>query len=206
MPELPLTSPAAGPAPAGAPRSYKAWWVAGFVAVMAVIAGMTALFVFGFTVNPKLVKSPLVQRPAPGFAVAEMNTGERVTLESLRGTPFLLNFWASWCVACRDEAHLLEAAYREWGQDPKVFRVIGIAIQDTPEEARKFAQHFGKTYYLALDDTAGDVSLNYGLYGVPETFFVDAQGIIRYKQIGAVTEDVLSTWIPKLIASRGKGQ
>ena len=179
--------------------SWKFWLV------MVAIAGLTGLFIYGFTVNPKLVKSPLVQRPAPGFAITDFNTGERLTLESLRGTPFLLNFWASWCVACRDEAHLLEAAHRRWGQDGK-FRVIGIAIQDTPDAARQFAKRFGKTYFLALDDTEGDVSLNYGLYGVPESFFVDAKGIIRYKQIGAMTEQVLAEQIPKLIASREQGQ
>jgi len=181
-------------------NSWKFW------VVMAVIAGLTGLFVFGFTTNPKLVKSPLVERPAPGFALTGLNTDERVTLESLRGTPFLLNFWASWCVACRDEAHLLEAAHRKWGGDPKRFRVLGIAIQDTPEKARQFARRFGKTYYLALDDTEGDLSLNFGLYGVPETFFVDAKGIIRYKQIGAVTPEVLDEWIPKLIAGAGQSQ
>ena len=181
-------------------NSWKFW------VVMAAIAGLTGLFVYGFTTNPKLVRSPLVQRPAPGFALTELNTGARMDLEQLRGTPFVLNFWASWCVACRDEAHVLEAAHRQWGRDPRRFRVLGIAVQDTPEAARKFATRFGKTYYLALDNPAGDISLNYGLYGVPETFFVDAQGIIRYKQIGAVTQPVLEEWIPKLIASRGQGQ
>ena len=179
--------------------SWKFW------VVMAAIAGLTGLFVFGFTVNPKLVLSPLVERPAPGFAVTELNTGQPLDLESLKGTPFLLNFWASWCVACRDEARLLEAAHRRWGQDGK-FRVIGIAVQDQPEEARKFARRFGKTYFLALDNSAGDISLNYGLYGVPESFFVDAQGIIRYKQIGAMTEQVLSEQIPKLIVSKEQGR
>jgi cytochrome c biogenesis protein CcmG, thiol:disulfide interchange protein DsbE len=181
--------------------SPRLWIVAGaFLLVMGAIAGLTLLFRFGLHTDPKLVLSPLVQRPAPGFALTEMNTGEKLSLEQLRGTPFLLNFWASWCVACRDEAHVLEVAHQRWGGDPAKFRVIGIAIQDTPEEARKFAKHFGKTYYLALDDTAGDVSLNYGLYGVPESFFVDARGVIRYKQIGAMTPAVLEAQIPALMA------
>ncbi|HKI99198.1 MAG TPA: redoxin domain-containing protein [bacterium] len=177
-------------------KSWKFW------AVVAVIGGLTAMFASGFGHDPKLVPSPLVHRPAPGFKVTELNTGAPLSLESLKGTPFVLNFFASWCVACRDEARLLESAYLRWGQDPSKLRVIGIAIQDTPEAARAFAKRYGKTYYLALDDAAGDVSLNYGLYGVPETFFVDAKGIIRYKQIGAVTPEVLEEQIPKLIASR----
>jgi cytochrome c biogenesis protein CcmG/thiol:disulfide interchange protein DsbE len=190
---------AATPPAPGRPALLASWkfWV-----VMAVIAALTGLFVYGFTVDPKLVKSPLVQRPAPGFSLTELNSGEPLSLESLRGTPILLNFWASWCAACREEAHLLEAAHRRWGQDPKRFRVVGIAIQDTPEAARKFAKRFGKTYYLALDNAAGDISLNYGLYGVPESFLIDASGTIRYKQIGALTEKVLGEQIPLLLASR----
>ena len=177
-------------------RSWKFW------AVMIAIGAMTGLFVFGFTVDPKLVKSPLVNNPALGFAVTELNSGEALSLASLKGTPFLLNFWASWCVACRDEAHLLEETHRKYGQDPRAFRVIGIAVQDTPKAARDFARRFGKTYYLALDNEAGDVSLNYGLYGVPESFFVDGEGIIRYKQIGALKPDVIDREVPALLARK----
>lgn len=179
-------------------RSWKFW------SVMAVIAGLSAMFVYGFGKNPKLVPSPLVHKPAPGFSVTEIDTGQKISLDSLKGTPFVLNFFASWCVSCREEAHLLEQAYLRWGQDPSKLRVIGIAVQDTPEKARAFAKRYGKTYFLGLDDAAGDISLNYGIYGVPETFFVNAQGIIQYKQIGPVTEAVLEREIPKLIASKGQ--
>ena len=175
--------------------SWKFW------TVMAAIGGLAGLFAFGFTKNPKEVLSPLVEGPAPGFAVVEMNTGEPLSPESLRGTPFVLNFWASWCTACKEEAPYLEAAYERYEKTGRGVRVIGIAIQDTPEDARRFAKRFGKTYYLALDSTAGDISLNYGLYGVPETFFVDADGIVAFKQIGAVTADVIQEQVPKLIAS-----
>lgn len=180
-------------------RSWKFW------VVMVAIGGLTGLFAYGFKLNPKLVQSPLVQRPAPAFAVTELNTAEPLSLASLRGTPFVLNFWASWCAACRDEAHLLQAAHETWGADPKRFRVVGIAVQDTPTKAREFARRFGKTYYLALDNPAGDIGLNYGLYGVPETFFIDAQGVIQYKQIGAVTGPVLQEWVPKLIRAAEGG-
>ncbi len=176
-------------------RSWKFW------AVMGGIAAMTALFVFGFTTNPKIVPSPLVGRQAPAFSVVDMRTGEPLSLASLKGTPFLLNFWASWCVACRDEAHVLEAAHRRYGQDPQRFRVVGIAIQDKLEAARQFARRFGKTYYLALDTPEGDIGLNYGLYGVPESFFIDGEGVIRYKQIGAVTADVVAEHVPALIGA-----
>ncbi len=162
----------------------KSWQ---FWTVMGVIAGLTALFIFGFSVNPKVVKSPLVGKKAPAFSVRELNTGEPLSLASLKGTPFLLNFWGSWCPSCRDEAPILEAAHRKWGQDAERFRVIGIAFNDTPEAARAFAKRFGKTYYLALDDEQGTITLNWGLYGAPETFFVDHEGVIRHKKVGAIT-------------------
>ncbi len=96
---------------------------------------------------------------------------------------------------------MLEAAHRRYGEHPERFRVIGIAVQDEREAARKFARRFGKTYFLALDNPAGDIALNYGLYGVPETFFVDAEGIIRYKQVGALTREVVEEQVQKLLAS-----
>ena len=175
-------------------NSWKFW------VVMAAIAGLTGLFVFGFTVNPKIVPSPLVHRPAPGFAVSELNTGQPLSLESLKGTPFLLNFWASWCAACREEAPLLKAAYERYEKAGRKFRVIGIAIQDTLADARRFARRYGKQYYLALDNARGDVSLNWGLYGVPETFFVDARGIITHKHIGALTWPTVEAEMERLLA------
>ena len=177
--------------------SWKFW------TVMVAISGLAGLFAFGFTKNPKLVLSPLVGRSAPGFAVTEMNSGEPISLESLHGTPFLLNFWASWCTACKEEAPLLEAAYERYERAGRGVRVIGIAIQDTPADARRFAQRFGKRYYLALDTPRGDVSLNWGLYGVPETFFVDARGIITHKHIGALSWDAIETEMERLLTSAG---
>ncbi|MDH5751712.1 MAG: redoxin domain-containing protein [Deltaproteobacteria bacterium] len=162
-------------------KSWKFW------AVMAGITGLMGLFAFGFTKDPRKVPSPLVGKPAPGFSLVDINTGEQLSNETLKGTPYILNFWASWCVACRTEARVLEHAFQRYWKGQQLFRVIGIAIQDTPEKARAFARNFGKTYYLALDNESGDIALNYGLYGVPESFFVDAEGVIRYKEIGPVT-------------------
>jgi len=180
--------------------SWKFW------IVMAVIAGLAGLFAFGFTKDPKEVLSPLVQGPAPGFAVVEMNTGEPISLESLRGTSFVLNFWASWCTACKEEAPILESAYERYERAGRGVRVIGIAIQDTLSDARRFAQRYGKQYYLALDTERGDVSLNWGLYGVPETFFVDARGIITHKHIGALTWPAVETEMERLLEHpTGKG-
>jgi len=165
--------------------SWKFW------AVMFGTLALMGLFAFGFTKDPKLVPSPLVGRPAPAFSVTELNTGQPLSSADLKGKPYILNFWASWCVPCRQEARHLEAAYQKYDRKEGRLRVIGIAIQDAPEAARDFARRFGKTYYLAVDNKAGDIALNYGLYGVPETFLVDENGIILYKHVGASTTEVI---------------
>jgi len=170
-------------------RSWKFWLV------LAGIAVVVGLFAYGFTVDPKLVQSPLIGKPAPDFTVTRLGGGETLHLAELRGTPVILNFWASWCVACRDEAALLEKAHRRYGLESGDVRVIGIAIQDRPEAARAFAERYGKTYFLALDGEAGDIALNYGLYGVPETFFIDRDGVIHHKQVGPVTWEGLVTQV-----------
>jgi cytochrome c biogenesis protein CcmG/thiol:disulfide interchange protein DsbE len=176
-------------------RSWKFW------AVMASLAGLVGLFVFGFTQDPKLVRSPLVGRDAPPFAVQRLNGAGSASLAEMRGTPVILNFWASWCVACREEALVLQQAHLKYEQQAHSVRVIGIAIQDTPEKALAFAKLFGKTYFLALDSAQGEISLNYGLYGVPETFFIDAAGRVAFKQIGAVTPALIDEQMRKFAAS-----
>lgn len=184
---------APGPVPAHAPRALLHSWK--FWSVMGVLAALVAMFTVGFFKDPKFVPSPLIGKPAPPFAVAQLNGTGRVSLAELKGTPVVLNFWASWCVACREEAGVLQAAHLKFEQQEHRVRVIGIAIQDTPEPALAFAKRFGKTYFLALDNTKGDIGLSYGLYGVPETFFIDASGVIACKKIGPVTPQ----WIEERI-------
>ena len=116
--------------------------------------------------------------------------------------PVLLNFWASWCVACRDEAHILQAAHLRYEKTGDQLRVVGIAIQDTEDKAVAFARKFGKTYFLGLDNEAGDISLSYGLYGVPESFFIDAGGIIRYKHVGAVSAELVEREVARLMGNK----
>ena len=176
--------------------SWKFW------GVIFGILGMTILFAFGFTKDPKLVSSPLVGKPAPGFSITDLNTGQPLSSADLKGKPYILNFWASWCVPCRQEAAHLEAAYQKYDRQQQILRVVGIAIQDAPEAARDFARRFGKTYFLAVDNKAGDIALNFGLYGVPETFLVDPEGIILYKHVGASTTDIIETKMLPLIRKR----
>ena len=178
-------------------HSWKFW------AVFAGIASVVGLMAYGFTLDPKLVKSPLLGKPAPGFIVQRLGGGESLSLANLKGKPVLLNFWASWCLACRDEAHILQAAHLRYEKAGDKLRVVGIAIQDTKEKAMAFAREYGKTYFLGLDNDAGDISLSYGLYGVPETFFIDAGGIIRYKHVGAVSPELVERELARLMDKKG---
>jgi len=175
-------------------KSWKFWLVWG------VIGGFIALLAFGFSTDPRLVPSPLVGKAAMDFEGSDVFTSEKFKLSENRGTPVIVNFWASWCVECRREAAILEQFYQEYGlgENPRV-RVVGIAIQDTQDAARAFAKKYGKNYFLTLDQPEGTIALNYGIYGVPETFFVDQSGIIRYKHVGGVTPTVMRTWIEKML-------
>lgn len=168
--------------------SWKSWklWVA-----LNVIIALIGILAYGLTTDPKLVPSPWIGRTAPDFAVVSMNDGTPLKLSDLKGKPVVLNFWASWCFECRVEAGVLEAFYQKYDRQADQVHMVGIAIQDTAEKAKAFAQHFGKTYFLALDDKTGTIALDYGIYGVPETFFIDADGIVRHKKVGGVTTELL---------------
>lgn len=175
-------------------KSWKFW------SVWAVLGGLIGLFAFGFTTDPKKVPSPLIGHEAPNFELVNLWNGQSVDLHALRGKPVILNFWASWCLECRSEAHILEAFHQRYGRlDSPQVHILGVAIQDTAEQAQAFAKQFNKTYFLGLDNTAGNIALEYGIYGVPETFFIDSQGQIRFKQIGGVTAELMQQKVDELL-------
>jgi cytochrome c biogenesis protein CcmG/thiol:disulfide interchange protein DsbE len=146
-----------------------------------------ALLAYGFRVNPRDIPSPLVGRPAAAFALTTFD-GAPMDLAALRGRVVVLNFWASWCYpACYEEAPVLERGWRAYKDRGVV--VLGVDIQDKDEAALKFIKQFSLTFPNA-PDRAGKVSVDYGVYGVPETFFIDREGRIRVKHVGAVTEEV----------------
>jgi cytochrome c biogenesis protein CcmG/thiol:disulfide interchange protein DsbE len=167
------------------------------------VVPVLALLAYGFRVNPRDIPSPLVGRPAAAFALTTFD-GAPLSLEAQRGKVVVLNFWASWCYpACYEEAPVLEAnwkAYRDRG-----VVVLGIDIQDTREAAEKFIRDFRLSFPNA-QDTTGKVSVEYGVYGVPETFFIDRQGRIRRKHVGAVTDEVFRTAVEKLLAEPSEAE
>jgi cytochrome c biogenesis protein CcmG, thiol:disulfide interchange protein DsbE len=155
------------------------------------------LLAYGFRTNPRDIPSPLVGRPAPPFTLTTF-TGHPLALDAQRGNVVVLNFWASWChPACYQEAPVLEEGWRTWRQRGVV--VIGVDIQDGEDAARKFIADFGLSF-PNVRDTRGAVAIDYGVYGVPETFFIDRGGRIRAKHVGAVTAELFRATVEPLAA------
>lgn len=178
-------------------------WKRALIAV-AVLLPMIGLLAFGMTRDPRQIPSPLPGRAAPLFALEIMplagshsTTADTVRLGQLRGNVVVLNFWASWCLACRDEHHPLSQVAREYGDAP--VRFYGVVYNDSPENARRWIRQMGGQSYPALLDPGARTAIDYGLYGVPETFVVAPDGSVARKFTGPVTAQQLRTEIEALL-------
>lgn len=169
----------------------------------------TGLFLIlwkGLSLNPMAIKSSQIGKMAADFQVEALEGSawlpktqdEKIFLRDLRGRLVVLNFWASWCVSCREEARELETFWQRVREQGVI--VMGVAIQDTPEAARDFAKTHGKSYPIAIDNS-GKTSLDYGVSGVPETFIIDKDGFIRHKETGPVTAERLQNLSLKYLAN-----
>lgn len=178
---------AAQPASAVEPRSALRFALP--LVIFAVLAGF--LYV-GLGLNPREIQSPLKDKPAPSFQLMQLARPEQSFSPSqMQGEVWLLNVWASWCVACRIEHPLLvELAKKD------VVPIVGLNYKDKPDAASGWLAQLGDPYKLSVMDNDGRVGIDYGVYGVPETFVIDKQGVIRFKQIGPITEDV---WRNKML-------
>lgn len=152
------------------------------------VGALVILLGYGFYRDPRYIPSPLVGNPAPDFSLTLFD-GREVRLSELRGKTVMLDFWASWCLPCRAEARDLEAAWKRQGDDV-VF--LGINIQDKEADARKFIEEFGITFANGRDPD-GKIAVDYGVWGIPEAFFVSPAGRITYKHVGAIPPAVLAT-------------
>jgi cytochrome c biogenesis protein CcmG/thiol:disulfide interchange protein DsbE len=168
---------------------------------LAVFAVLVAFFVVGLVWNQshdaRFVPSPLIDKPAPDFRLPLLDkpTGFLTKVDML-GRPYLLNVFASWCFACGDE-HPVLMAYRDKFGIP----LIGYDYKDAPRDARAWLARHGNPYHEVITDQSGDTSLNFGIYGAPETYLIDAKGIIRYKHIGPLTPEVIAKKLqPKIDA------
>ncbi len=155
-----------------------------------------AIFLFaGLSLNPRQVPSPLIDKPAPEFTMQQLHNPEMIldSKDNL-GKVWLLNVWASWCVACRDEHPLLVQV-----ANAGIVPVYGLNYKDERDTAIQWLRQFGDPYTVSVVDPEGRVGIDYGVYGVPETYVIDKQGIIRHKQIGPVTVKSLQEKILPLV-------
>jgi len=160
--------------------------------VFVVLLGFLAA---GLSLKPREVPSPLIDKPAPAFSLPVLATpDERLSLQDMRGKVWLLNVWASWCVACRVEHPLLVEL-----SGKGVVPIYGLNYKDKRDDALGWLAKFGNPYVASLSDAEGLVGIDYGVYGVPETFVIDKNGMIRMKHIGPVTPEVLRDDILPLV-------
>ncbi|HQR21023.1 MAG TPA: DsbE family thiol:disulfide interchange protein [Burkholderiaceae bacterium] len=146
----------------------------------------------GLWLNPREVPSPFIDKAAPMFSLPQLGQPEaKFSPADMKGQVWLLNVWASWCVACRQEHPLLVELSRK-----KAVPIIGLNYKDKPEAAAGWLAQWGNPYDLSVKDADGRIGIEYGVYGVPETFVIDKTGVIRFKQIGPITEEV---WQTKLL-------
>ena len=151
---------------------------------LVVFALLGALLFRGLSLDPTALPSALLGAPMPEFNLAELNRRESITKDDLVGKPMLVNVWATWCYSCRVEhPYLLELA--EAG-----IPIVGLNYKDEPEKARQWLVDLGDPYTTVLSDTEGRLGLDLGVYGAPETYVVDAEGVVRHRHVGVVNEQV----------------
>ncbi len=149
----------------------------------------------GLKIDPKKVPSPLIGKPAPHFELPTLyDPAEKITPEKLRGKVWLLNVFASWCVSCRAE-HQVVSRFVQMGLAP----VYGLNYKDEAEDAKAWLRELGNPYEAVIVDRDGSAGIDWGVYGVPETFIIDKKGIIRDKVIGPVTDEIVKERLVPLI-------
>lgn len=164
-----------------------------FLLPLAIFVVVVAFLAVGLNLNPSEVPSPLVGRAAPEFRLPQLNTPQQAFgPDALKGEVWLLNVWASWCVSCRDEHPLLLRLSRD-------LKIVGLNYKDQRADALAWLKRFGDPYVLSVSDVEGKTGIDYGVYGVPETYVIDRQGVIRYKHIGPITQEAIDKQILPLV-------
>jgi cytochrome c biogenesis protein CcmG/thiol:disulfide interchange protein DsbE len=163
------------------------------VAGGAVVLPLVAILFIGLGRDPHVVRSPLVGRPAPAFALRPLDGGPAITLESFKGRPVIVNFWASWCGPCAEEHELMVATARARRDE---VQFLGIVYEDEEDAAREYLRRHGSSY-PSLFDESGKTAIAYGVFGVPETFFISPDGTIVEKHVGALHPAAMSENLSK---------
>ena len=166
-----------------------------FIIPLAVFIALAAFLAVGLTRDPREVPSPFIGKAAPDFRLAQVADEKLAfTPADMKGKVWLLNVWASWCATCRVEHPVLVEMSKR-----NVVPIVGLNYKDRREDAMQWLRRYGDPYALSVYDDDGKVGIDYGVYGAPETFVIDKQGVIRYKQIGAITPEALETKILPLL-------
>jgi cytochrome c biogenesis protein CcmG/thiol:disulfide interchange protein DsbE len=152
----------------------------------------------GFSLDPRAVASPLIGQPAPSWTYTTLD-GEQLSSADLAGRPYVVNFWASWCAPCVDEHPVLATA---WDEHADELAIIGVLYSDSAANAQGFLDRYGRTGYPTLLDESGALAIDFGVVGPPETFFVDADGIVRDKQTGPLTTETMDSRLASIGVDR----
>ena len=168
-----------------------------------VFAALAVFLYTGLFRDPREVPSPLIGKPAPAFALPLLDDPARTFgSRDLAGQPYLLNVFASWCYACRDEHPILMQQGKRLG-----IKLVGFDYKDEPADAKRWIAQYGNPYDVIVADLPGNVAIDFGVTGAPESFLVDAGGVIRYKYISPITPDVIATeLLPRIAAMKGRGR
>lgn len=149
----------------------------------------------GLHLNPREIPSPFIGKPAPAFKLTQLHVPEQtISPQDMLGQVWLLNVWASWCVSCREEQPALMALAKQG-----VVPILGLDYKDEREDGIRWLNQFGNPYQLSAFDADGRVGIDYGVYGVPETFLIDKHGVIRLKHIGPLTPEIIAEKLLPLI-------
>jgi cytochrome c biogenesis protein CcmG/thiol:disulfide interchange protein DsbE len=166
-----------------------------YILPLVIFLGVSVFLFLGLDLKPREVPSPFINKPAPAFSLQKLHEPETTfAAQDMLGKVWILNVWASWCVACRSEHPLLVQLSRA-----NLVPIYGLNYKDVPSDGKRWLKQLGNPYLASLIDYEGKVGIDYGVYGVPETFVIDKQGVIRHKVIGPVTSSSLDGCVLPLV-------
>jgi cytochrome c biogenesis protein CcmG, thiol:disulfide interchange protein DsbE len=166
-----------------------------FLLPLGIFIGLLVFLAIGLRLNPREIPSPFIGKPAPAFNLTQLHEpGKSISPQDMAGQVWLLNVWASWCVSCRQEHPVLMDFAKS-----NVVPIIGLNYKDGREDGTGWLRQFGNPYALSAFDNDGRVGIDYGVYGVPETFVIDKRGVIRMKYTGPLTPEAINQKLLPLI-------
>jgi len=167
-----------------------------YLAPLAVFAILAVFLAVGLNLNPREIPSPFIGKPVPPFSAPKLDApNENLTPADFKGQVWLFNVWASWCVSCRAEHPLLNGLARQ-----RLLPIVGLNYKDDPEAAKNWLNSLGNPYTVSIMDLEGRIGIDFGVYGVPETFVIDKKGIIRHKLTGPLSPEFIESILLPLIS------